>query len=244
MTSLSVTTTTAGTVSPPHPTASSIFVNIELRDTIQGTSDFTPFHDLAQLTNIDNPFSFTDLIEDGIGGGQQLNLYQAGCQISEGHSDCTVACTNTSLYFGSLETFYNCAAIASVSYWTNKLPNYYVGPEAEHNASSIMGSGTLGSFNSTPVFEEFISCAQAACAVDGLSQPCNDNVHKLSNSSAPKEVFDAMDTFCPTIIAQLNPDIFGPGVSRYFLSLKRSLVIVSLQVNQVVIAWMPQIWIK
>lgn len=196
----------------PTPVASPVFVTIILEHNIEGTSDFFPFHDLAHLNDKDNPFSFTDLIEDGINGGQEISLYTTGCQIG-GSPDCTQACVDPALFFASLETFYNCAALASISYWTHEVQNYYVSPAAEVNASSIMGNGTLSNFDPKPVLTGFTSCAQKACLVDGLSQPCDESIRLLTNTSTASNVFDALDSFCPNIKAELNPDIFGPGVN-------------------------------
>ncbi|KAL6852633.1 hypothetical protein ACO1O0_007181 [Amphichorda felina] len=198
-------------------------LTILLRHGIDDISDFFPFDDLASLSpqsyegnNGDNPrddaFSFRGLIEGGIDGGQEIVLLESGCMI-DGHADCPRACNDTSIFFGSLETFYNCAALASISYWTEDSMPYYISRDAERNASVIMGNGTLEAFDDRPILESFVSCAHEACANDGLSVPCDESLRGLDpNSSTAQEIFDAMATFCPYIEAEINPDIFGPGV--------------------------------
>jgi hypothetical protein len=186
-----------------------------MRDSIAGTSDFFPFHDLAQLgPQTSDNFSFKDLIQEGIDGSQDIDLFRTGCQVN-GVSDCNIACSNTTYFFGSLETFYNCAALASIAYWTHEEGTYYVGPEAERNASVIMGDGTVASFDGRPVLQSFVKCAVESCDQDRLATPCNNSVKTLSSSSTTEEIFEAMDEFCPDIKAEINPDIFGPGVSAY-----------------------------
>lgn len=205
----------ASTPSTPVPTASARPVSIFMRDSIDGTSDFFPFHDLAKLGGeTSDRFSFQDLIKEGIDGSQDIDLFRTGCQVN-GVSDCNIACSNTSYFFGSLETFYNCAALASIAYWTHEEGTYYVGPEAERNASVIMGDGTVASFDGRPVLQSFVKCAVESCDKDRLAKPCPDVVTELSLSSTTDEIFEAMDKFCPEIKAEINPDIFGPGVSRH-----------------------------
>lgn len=202
----------ASTTTALLPTASASPLTVILLSSIEGTSDFFPFHDLATLgTSVDDAFSFKDLIKAGIDGDQDIALFSTGCQI-DGVNDCPRACNDTRSFFGSLETFYNCAALASIAYWTRDVPSYYVSAEAERNASSIMGSSTLAEFNEKPVLDSFVTCARAACESDQLGQPCDQSIKSLSKQSSAEEVLKAMDTFCPDIAAEINPDIFGPGV--------------------------------
>lgn len=209
--SATATSTLSTASSSPTP------LTILLRHGIDDISDFFPFDDLASLRPKyddahEDAFSFRGLIEGGIDGGQEIVLLESGCMI-DGHADCPRACNDTTIFFGSLETFYNCAALASISYWTEDSMVYYINDEAERNASSIMGSGTLGAFDDGPVLDSFISCAHEACNADGLAVPCDNSVKNLvRGKSSPEEVFDAMGTFCPLIPAEINPDIFGPGV--------------------------------
>ena len=159
-----VTTTTSTATGTPTP------LKILLRNGIDDISDFFPFDDLASLrpktvgdtTEQQDAFSFRGLIEGGINGGQEVQLLQSGCVI-DGVADCPRACNDTATFFGSLETFYNCAALASISYWTNGSTVYYISDEAERNASTVMGSGTLEEFDDRPVLESFVACAQEAC---------------------------------------------------------------------------------
>lgn len=219
MTSLSFTpvssaATSSTSVSSAAASASSP-LTILLRSKIDGTSDFFPFDDIASLgagSSDEDAFSFKDLIEDSIDGGQEILLFDSGCHV-DGVADCTRACNDTELFFSSLETFYNCAALASIAYWTHDVVSYYVSPEAEANASSVMGGGTLADFDGAPVLDSFIMCAQASCSTDGLARPCDGSIDKLSiDTSTARDILDAMDTFCPDIAAEINPDIFGPGV--------------------------------
>lgn len=180
------------------------------------SSDFFPFNDVANLNPASSgqhdDLSFRQLIEDGIEGGQEIILFDTGCRLPEGVTDCTRACNSTNSFFGDLETFYNCAALASISYWTRAETVYYISEEAEKNASSIMGDGTLAAFEDRPVLEMFVDCAQDACRNDGLAVPCDEVITSLSNSSSARDILDAIDNFCPSIEAEINPDIFGPGV--------------------------------
>lgn len=193
----------------------------------EATSDFFPFHDVARLNtgNVNSDaddFSFRQLIEDGIDGGPEILLFSSGCLLQDGVTDCTRACNETISFFGSLETFYNCAALASISYWTRADTVYYISEEAERNASSIMGEGTLASFEDRPVLDMFVGCAQDACRNDGLAVPCDEAITSLSRVSTAREILDAMDNFCPAVEAEINPDIFGPGVSSPRKYLPRS----------------------
>lgn len=194
-------------------TASSLPLTIVIEPDIGGTLDFFPFRDLATIGNPDDDaFSFKKLIQSSIDGDQSILLFRTGCEI-DGVEDCTRACNRTDVFFGSLEAFYNCIALASISHWTHDTQSYYITPEAEQNASSIMGSGSLADFDYRPTLDSFITCAQASCGSDLLSVPCNPAIKALSiDHSTADEVFEAMDTFCPDIPANIDPDIFGPGV--------------------------------
>ena len=196
------------------PSASALPLTILLRSHIQGTSDFYPFDDIATLDkDSDKDFTFKEIFETSIDGDQEIILFQSGCKV-DGVSDCTRACNDTEIFFGSLETFYNCVALASVAYWTQDAKSFYISEATEFNASSIMGSGTLTEFDGKQVLSSFISCAKDSCDHDGLSEACNKTIDELSiDTSTAREIFDAMDHFCPDLAAQINPDIFGPGVS-------------------------------
>lgn len=213
MTSLIATSTTSVV-----PTQSPAPLNVILFYGTDSTSDFFAFDDLARLNTggsseySQDSFSFRELIEDGIDGSQDILLFGKGCEINGGH-DCPAACNDTTVFFGSLETFYNCAALASIAYWTKETGAYYIPEEAEKNASALMGSRSLANFDDRPVLNSFVSCAQESCDRDGLSVSCNASMRALQvNKSSAKEIFDAMATFCPSIEAEINPDIFGPGV--------------------------------
>lgn len=200
-------------------TASPSPLTILVHSGFDGTSDFFPFHDLAKVGGYTkDDFTFKDLIQDGIDGGPQVDLFLSGCHLDDGTKtpDCPAACNDTRLYFGSLETFYNCATLASVAYWTRPDGGAYrVGPEAERNASVLMGGTTLAEFAGRPVVESFAACAVESCAKDQLSAPCDASVTALSRSSSTEAIFAAMDNFCPELRAEINPDIFGPGASVF-----------------------------
>ena len=204
---------TASSTSTPTPTT----LTILLRSSIDGTSDFFPFLDIASLgsgsDSVDSGLTFKELFETNLDGGQEIVLFSSGCQVEDGTSDCTRACNNSNLFFSSLETFYNCAALAAVNYWSQDVKSYYISDETERNASSIMGAGTLAEFDGRPVLKSLITCAQDACENDGLSKPCSHSIDALAyGESSAQEIFDAMDDFCPELAAEINPDIFGPGV--------------------------------
>ncbi|PMB67872.1 hypothetical protein BM221_006047 [Beauveria bassiana] len=212
--SFSRTTTAVSSVSVVSPTPSPLTVLV--RPNFDGTSDFFPFHDLAKVGGYTkDDLTFRDLIQDGIDGGPQVDLYLSGCRIGRGRGaplDCPTACNDTALYFGSFETFYNCAALASIAYWTREVGTYYVDAEAERNASALMGNGSLASFQGRPVVESFAACAVESCIEDQLSEPCDASITSLSRNSSTDDIFAAMDIFCPELRAEINPDIFGPGV--------------------------------
>lgn len=198
------------------PTASSLPLSVVVEPNIGGTLDFFPFNDLANVGNPnDDAFSFKDLIKSSIAGDQSIVLFGTGCLV-DGVEDCTRACNRTDVFFGSLETFYDCIALASISHWTHDTESYYITPQTELNASVIMGSGSLAGFDYKPTLNSFITCAQASCGSDQLSVACDPSIKALSiEHSTADEIFEAMNTFCPDIPANIDPDIFGPGVRLY-----------------------------
>ncbi|GAB0132121.1 hypothetical protein EsDP_00000565 [Epichloe bromicola] len=187
-------------------------VQVLTHPSADGFSVFFPFHDLAALdVGRQDIVSFKQLIRNGTQGQDTLLLFTDGCRVG-GTADCSRACRDQSLLFGSLETFYNCIALSSISYWTRETSRFYISDEAERNASSIMGSGSLAAFDGKPVLSAFLTCAQGACGADGLHKPCNDSVKGLNPDVNATLIFAAMDDFCPDLEAEINPDIFGPGV--------------------------------
>ncbi|KAI9155684.1 hypothetical protein HJFPF1_08273 [Paramyrothecium foliicola] len=208
-----MTSSLATSISPSAagPTASTLPLIISLRSSIDGASDFYPFRHLGRLTSGD-AYSFRNLIRDGLDGDQDVVLFRTGCGIDNGH-DCTRVCNDTALLFASPESFYNCAALAAISYGLGEGHIYTINDEAERNASVIMGSGSIADFDSRPVVNSFITCAKEACDEDGLAESCSSSITSLSvGQSSPRQVFDAMEQFCPELPADINPDIFGPGV--------------------------------
>ncbi|KAJ6440995.1 hypothetical protein O9K51_06788 [Purpureocillium lavendulum] len=198
---------------------------------VGAASRFYPFHDLELLASgRDSTLSKARLVQTGVDGDQNVLLFPTGCEVDgpliidggggdglvtqEQRTDCTRACRNATSLFSSLDTFYNCAALASVAHWSRgRDRRFYISEQAERNASALMGpGGSLAAFDERPVLSAFVACAQAACGEDGIRTPCNDSVKALTPQSRPADVFDAIDTFCPDIAAEINPDIFGPGV--------------------------------
>lgn len=184
-----------------------------LRGGLSDTGDFFPFDDLATLDSRDgDKFSFKKLIEDGVEDDHDIELFSNGCKLRSGEVDCTVACNDTSELFSGLETFYNCAALASIAHRTREGSNYYLNDEAERNASEIMGDGSLATFEKRYVLDNFVSCAQSSCARDALGVACDRSISRLNRSSPDGDILAAIDTFCPELPAEVDPDIFGPGV--------------------------------
>ncbi|GJN71498.1 hypothetical protein PLICBS_005564 [Purpureocillium lilacinum] len=233
--SSSTASTSTSSAAPPALTVS--FLSPE----VGGATRFYPFHDLELLASgQDTTLSKAQLIATGLDGDQNVLLFPTGCQVDVDDPasaiDCTRACRNASSLFSSLDTFYNCAALASIAYWSRDgsgngngngdsgggggqgdrhSARFYIPEQAERNASALMGpGGSLAAFDERPVLSAFVACAQAACGEDGIRTPCNDSVKALTQQSLPGDVFDALNTFCPDIAAEINPDIFGPGVSR------------------------------
>ncbi|OAQ66449.1 hypothetical protein VFPPC_16032 [Pochonia chlamydosporia 170] len=193
-------------------TDSPLPIQVLTHPSADGFSVFFPFHDLASLNSgSQDLFSFKQLIKNGTEGQDLLILFTEGCEV-DGKADCSKACRNETTFFSSLETFYNCIALSSISYWTKETNRYYISAEAERNASGIMGSSSLASFDGRPVLSSFVTCAQEACGADGLHKACDDSIKKLSHDANATVIFKAMDDFCPDIQAEINPDIFGPGV--------------------------------
>ncbi|POR36951.1 Uncharacterized protein TPAR_02849 [Tolypocladium paradoxum] len=202
------------------PSPLPLSINLLSSGDFGGSSRFFPFHDL-ELVGAENEhydiFSKQPLLEGGADGDADVWLFPDGCRLdADGDgatTDCTRACGDAALLFGSLETFYNCLALSSMAYWARDATRYYIPAEAERNASRLMGEGgSLATFDEKPVLASFVACAQAACGGDGIRKPCNDSVKALNHQSKPADVFEAMNTFCPEIAAEINPDIFGPGV--------------------------------
>ncbi|OAA49680.1 hypothetical protein NOR_01603 [Metarhizium rileyi] len=187
-------------------------VQVVTHPSADGFSVFFPFHDLVSLSSGQQDlFSFKQLIKNGTEGQDLLILFTEGCEV-DGRPDCSKACSNETTIFSSLETFYNCIALSSISYWTRETNRYYISEEAERNASGIMGSSSLASFDGRPVLSSFVTCAQEACGADGLHKSCDDSIKTLSPDANATVIFQAMDDFCPDLQAEINPDIFGPGV--------------------------------
>lgn len=190
---------------------------------------FFPFHDLEQLAAGtgssgglgDQRFSRPALVEPAADGTPEVRLFSTGCRLDGGGGgapDCSRACANDTLLFGSLDTFFNCAALAAVAYWARDGRRFAISPQAERNASFLMGAGadagtaSLAAFDERPVLASFVSCAREACGGDGIRATCDDAVKALTPDSPAPDIFDAINSFCPEIAAELNPDIFGPGV--------------------------------
>ncbi|KYK54832.1 hypothetical protein DCS_06793 [Drechmeria coniospora] len=206
------------TSSTPSGTPSLLPLSIDLvAPRLAGSSNFFPFQDLETLGD-GNGYTFSRqiLAEAAAGGNQSMRLFEAGCLV-DGKPDCPRACGNATSMFDSTETFYNCAALASIAYWSREGGHFYVPAEAERNASRIMAGRTLTTFDERPALSLLVTCAQAACGGDGIRTPCNDSIKGLDAQSKPAQIFAALDTFCPDIAAEINPDIFGPGVLISYL---------------------------
>lgn len=76
---------------------------------------------------------------------------------------------------------------------------YCISDEAERNASSIMGDGTLAQFDDRPVMDLFVGCAPDACRNDGLAVPCSETITSLSLGTGTKQVLGAVENFCPAV---------------------------------------------
>ncbi|ATY66826.1 hypothetical protein A9K55_000975 [Cordyceps militaris] len=205
-----ITTLSSSTTLLPSPSSLTVLVH----NGFDGTSDFFPFHDLAKVGGYTkDDLTFRDLLRDGIDGGPVVDLYLSGCRrVHDRTLDCPAACSDTALYFGSFETFYNCAALAAIAHWTRDVGAYRIGAEAERNASVLMAGASLADFQARPVLEAFAACAAESCSEDQLSVPCDAAVASLSRNSSSDAIFSAMGNFCPELRAEINPDIFGPGV--------------------------------
>ncbi|KAF4585924.1 hypothetical protein GQ602_005229 [Ophiocordyceps camponoti-floridani] len=228
MTTTTTTTTTTAAALSPSPLTVQILANQNLG----GVTGFFPFNDLDALSSIDNQGLFQKLpIIPTIDGQLHINLFPDGCRLDDGQADCQKACQAPSSIFGSLDTFYNCAALSSLAYWTQSFHQFYVPDEADFNATALMAGVALTDFDPKHTLASFVTCAAAACAGDGLHRPCSDSVTALTARSPPLVILEAMSSFCPQLPVEINPDIFGPGVlisyvlqvcfaSLLFLSLK------------------------
>lgn len=208
-TSVAVTSSIVSSI----PIASQTPLIVVLRGGLSDTGDFFPFEDLATLDNQEgDQFSFKKLIEDGVEDDLDIELFDNGCRLKNGENDCTKACSDASIFFSGLETFYNCAALASISHRTREGSSFYLTDEAERNVSEIMGGGTLAAFDKRFVLDNFVTCAQSACARDALGAPCDRSIGRLNQTSSDGDILAAVDSFCPELPAEVDPDIFGPGV--------------------------------
>ncbi|RDA85231.1 hypothetical protein CP532_3266 [Ophiocordyceps camponoti-leonardi (nom. inval.)] len=209
-------TASSASASVLHPIPLSI--QLVPQNNVGGVTGFFPFNDLDAIASIQNRGLFQRLpITPAINGNLHISLFPAGCQIQakEGgkvETNCHKACQDPASIFGSLETFYNCAALSAVAYWTRSVKVFYIPEEAEHNASQLMAGVPLAKFDAKPTLSRFVSCAEAACEEDNLHRPCSRSVLTLSPKSEPLVVLEAMSSFCPQLPVDINPDIFGPGV--------------------------------
>ncbi|PHH77962.1 hypothetical protein CDD80_7533 [Ophiocordyceps camponoti-rufipedis] len=211
MASRVVTTTTTAAALMPSPLTIQILANQHLG----GVTGFFPFNDLDAISSIDNQGLFQKLpIIPSIDGQLHINLFPDGCRLDDGKADCQKACQIPRFIFGSLDTFYNCAALSSLVYWTRSFHTFYIPDEADVNASALMAGVALSDFDAKPTLASFVTCAEAACAGDGLHRPCSNAVTALSPKSPPLVVLEAMSSFCPQLPVEINPDIFGPGVRK------------------------------
>lgn len=205
--------TTSSSVVSSIPIASQTALLVTLRGGLSDTGDFFPFDDLATLDNPDgDQFSFKNLIENGVEDDHDIELFSNGCKLRTGEYDCTTACNDTSIFFSGLETFYNCAALASIAHRVREGSRFYLSDEAERNASEIMGDGSLATFEKRTVLDTFVTCAQSSCARDALGVACDRSISQLNKSSSDADILQAVDKFCPELPAEVDPDIFGPGV--------------------------------
>lgn len=203
----SISSLTYAAIETPRP------VRIEIvpsRVALGILSDFSPFWSHDHVDQRDSP-AFESLIQNAIHGRNGLYWLIDGCRV-DGRSDCPRICEDRGLLFGSPENFYNCVALASLSYWTQHTRRFYIPREMDGAMSTIMGSTSLASFDRRSVLQSFVTCAQDACGADGLHKPCDDSVRKLSLDASDRAIFEAMDKFCLDLEAEINPDIFGPGV--------------------------------
>ncbi|KJZ77629.1 hypothetical protein HIM_02806 [Hirsutella minnesotensis 3608] len=208
-----MTTVTSSAAAALSATPRPITVNF-LPHGLSGIEGFFPFHDLEHI-HYDGEESFFRkfIIVPGAKGDRHMSLFPSGCQIpGEKARDCPRACHDKATLFGSLETFYNCMALASIAYWSRQPGAYHLSEEAEHNASALMAGSSVAAFDEDPVLASIVTCALEACGGDGIRQPCDDSVKALTTLSPPPEVFEAMSLFCPKLPVEINPDIFGPGV--------------------------------
>ncbi|PFH57638.1 hypothetical protein XA68_14763 [Ophiocordyceps unilateralis] len=211
------------TISLPSAAASATTaLSIELlaEDKMGGVTGFFPFNDMEDISSIESQGLFQKLpIVPDQQGRLRISLFPAGCRLHHHHhhgrrgeADCQKACADARLIFGSVDNFYNCAALASLAYWTRSQNRYHVPLEAERNVSVLMAGLPLAHFDAMPTLASFISCAEAACGGDGLHKPCSAEVKALTPRSPPLVVLEAMGSFCPQLPVEINPDIFGPGV--------------------------------
>ncbi|RCI13118.1 hypothetical protein L249_0052 [Ophiocordyceps polyrhachis-furcata BCC 54312] len=210
----STSTTSASAVNHPIP----LSIQLVPQNNVEGVTGFFPFNDLDDIASIQNRGLFQRLpITPAINGNLHISLFPAGCRIQANNggqveTDCHRACQDPATIFGSLETFYNCAALSAVVYWTSSVNVFYVPEEAERNASLLMAGVPLADFDAKPTLSCFVSCAEAACENDNLRMPCSHSVMTLTPKSEPLVVLEAMSSFCPQLPVDINPDIFGPGV--------------------------------
>ncbi|PHH85853.1 hypothetical protein CDD83_11091 [Cordyceps sp. RAO-2017] len=225
---------------PPPPPPPPLSVNLFPRE-LGGVADFFPFHDLELIRSDDDEgffFHRYPIVPAAAGsadGPPRIWLFPAGCRLGDGGPgtattnggggsfastaapDCPRACRKAETLFASPETFYNCAALSSIAYWTREAGAYSLPDEARRNASLVLAGRDLADFDDRAVLSSFVACAQAACGGDAIRKPCDASVKALSPHSSPPDVLRAIGAFCPQLEVEVNPDIFGPGVLISYL---------------------------
>lgn len=158
------------------------------------------------------------------------HLIPGGCQISDSvdpitstdnpgaPSNCSQACLDSSLLFGSLTTLANCITISSAALMIQN-SNLPLSLPTNTTALATFGLDTtdLTNFAGSGILRDVIQCAVASCPAEGQGGNCSENeLSALQPLSTPG--FDNLYTvsaglshYCEGFVANIDSDVAGPG---------------------------------
>ncbi len=162
--------------------------------------------------------SGTDVVHQDAQGGTSewpKKLKSDSCVISPGVQNCSVACTDKRLLFGSIDTLTNCLLLATAALFVqNGYPALGLGNA--DNVTQLSGVPSLADFDGTRVLNEVVQCAVGACQDTSLGT-CSASTLSLENATAGfhslDTVLDGLKHYCDDVPVGVNADIAGPGVS-------------------------------
>ncbi|KAK3402773.1 hypothetical protein B0T20DRAFT_428392 [Sordaria brevicollis] len=161
------------------------------------------------------------------------HLIPGGCQISDpvdpitssdsptAPLNCSEACLNSSLLFGSLPTLANCITISSVALTTQNSSLSFSSPTNTTALAQFgVASADLAALNGDALLSDVVQCAVASCTMDGQGGECSEN-GLSALSGLPTLGFGdlpllsaGLSHFCGGFVASIDSDVAGPGACR------------------------------